>query len=81
MQITEQYKFEQDEIVTFSYDFLIGVGMIKGVATTAMPVVGRMWIVEVFTHSCPQIPSDVYPFNTVCIPEHAIFKADKPNEG
>lgn len=68
-----EYKFYQDEIVTFNYNQVIGVGKIVGVATIEMPVLGRLWIVEMV--ECSQVPNDTYPFNTISIPESFIFKA------
>ena len=50
-----------------------GVGEVRGLATVEMPVLGHHYIVRMFEWPI----SEVYPFDTVVIPEIHLHKADK----
>jgi len=65
------YKFSESQHVTFNYSGMTGVGYIRGVSTTELPIVGCTYIIEV-SRSNMDLPTDEYPFSTLCIPEIGI---------
>jgi len=62
------FNFAQNDIVAFTVGDLKGYGKIVGCSTIELPVLGRMYIVEVITSTQP-LPSDTYPFTTIAVPE------------
>ena len=67
------FKFHQDDRVIVRFNSWEMEGRIVGCASTEMPVLGRMWLVMVSKHG-GYIPNEVYPFNTVSVPESQIFR-------
>lgn len=51
--------FTQNQKVWFKIDDLEGEGKIVGKATTEMPVIGAMWIIEPINF----IPNETYPYS------------------
>lgn len=72
------FKFEQDEIVSFNIGNMVGVGKIKGVATY-FPLTGHQYIIEVMPN-VSMIPNKEYPFTHFVCWESGIFKADREEE-
>lgn len=57
------FKFNNGDMVTFTYGGVSGVGKIVGIAGHEQPFFGATWMVEL-----PEIVSDVYPFTVLPIP-------------
>ena len=62
------YQFNQDELVAFNSGELTGRGLVKGVALTAQPVIGNLYMIEI-VESNTSFPNVTYPFTTVAIAE------------
>jgi len=63
------YKFKLNDFVHFDYHPITGVGKIKGVAVTEMPVVGVTYIVDI-----GETFDETYPYTSVAIPEIHLTK-------
>ena len=68
------YKFEHDEIVAYDNGVLCGIGQIKGVCGTELPVIGVMYILKDLSHA---LPTKEYPFDHFACAECHMKKADK----
>ena len=59
--------FAEGTIVRFDVDGTIkGKGMIRGISTNELPVIGSSWIVEV-VESDPVLPNESYPYSHMAI--------------
>lgn len=65
------YKFSEGQRVTFRVGtYLIGTGIIRGVATIEMPVIGRNYIVQILDST---IDKNIYPFSSCIVPEISLI--------
>lgn len=63
------YKFKMNDKVFFDYAPVKGIGIVKGVATVEMAVIGATYIIE-----APSIYSEYYPFTHIVVPEIHLSK-------
>jgi len=69
--VTFKYKHMDLVNVNLGPNSISGIGRIKGVATTEMPVVGHIYIVDMIAFDNENvIPNETYPFDTISVPEN-----------
>lgn len=66
--------YKQNDEVRFSWNNVSGTGRIKGKATTEVPVIGAMWIVEIEEST---IDALLYPYSCISLPEHSITPKER----
>lgn len=67
------YTYKNGDKVSFNQPPLRGSGIIKGVSTAALPVIGATYIIELTSCNIPT-PNDTYPFSCIAIAELFITK-------
>jgi hypothetical protein len=68
----EPFAFKMGDKVTYQVGDMRGNGVIKGAATIPVAVMGRMFIVEDVSGN---LPTKVYPFTHLAVPEIHLRKA------
>ncbi len=70
-----EYKFKDDEYVSFDNGVIFGKGHIVGASDTGHPIIGITYMVETIAKDCSvKLPNDTYPFQTIPMSEHFITK-------
>ena len=72
--MTREFKFKDQEVVTYTLGQISGVGKVLGYATVELPVIGAMVIIEDLSKNV--LPSEDYPFRVFTCPEIHVYKAD-----
>lgn len=70
-----EYNFKKDQCVTVEYSEIRGIGRVVGCATTPLPVIGRMYMVQMVKSNVP-FPNDEYPFDVISVPECGLKAAE-----
>lgn len=67
------YKFKGGDTVRFKYGTLEGKGQVIGAASTPLPVLGCMFIVNTLHgYTNIDIPNEEYPFTAITLPENCL---------
>lgn len=66
-----EYSYKQGDVVSFDYAGIKGRGEIVGCAMVDIPLIGKHYMVKLEDTSV--LDSEVYPFNTVSVPEHTFY--------
>jgi hypothetical protein len=67
------YAFKQGDRVSVNHGPISGIGIIKGVSSSEMPIIGAMYIVEMVVFSSSQkIPNAEYPFDHLAVPQNTL---------
>lgn len=75
MEINEKNYLSENSIVTFNMnDSIKGIGVIRGIASVGLPVIGKSYIVEIL--SAKGIDREAYPYSTMVIFEKFIDVMD-----
>lgn len=69
--MTSEYKYKSNDIVDFKLsDDIYGKGIILGVSSEDVAMMGKTYIIKVVLCIGPvKIPNKVYPFDTIAVPE------------
>ena len=63
------YKFKNNEPVTFDNGVIKGHGVVLGVATTGHAVIGSIYMIEVYESLGVILPNDEYPYTVIPMTE------------
>lgn len=69
------YAYKDGDRVKFDCVVFSGEGIVKGVATAELPILGCNYIIDVIK-STPELPNDLYPFSTVSVAENLMSKVE-----
>jgi hypothetical protein len=74
------YKFKDQQQVKFYNGAIKGTGKIVGVATNSFPILGNIFMIDVYT-SDVVVPNDTYPFGVIVMAECHIEQIEEaPNK-
>lgn len=63
------HNFKQDQLVSFTYSGIEGLGTVVGCGLVDMPIVGKHYLVKLIQSTVDHIE---YPFDTIMLPEHCL---------
>jgi hypothetical protein len=65
-------KYKEGEHIDYILPGVVkGKGIIRGIATTEVPFIGNIWIVEDLSKN---FPNETYPYSHFACPESYLFK-------
>jgi hypothetical protein len=63
------YKFKNNESVTFDNGVISGHGVVLGVATSGHPIIGSIYMIEVYESLKVILPNELYPYTVIPMAE------------